>query len=399
MIFSGKKIDFEQQKNYIYGIMPDTRKSIFVVDDDLTSLAIAKIALKDLYNALTVNSGAQLLKILEKSVPDLILLDVDMPETDGYQTIKALKGSPRTAGIPVVFLTAHSNSESELMGITLGAVDYIIKPFSAPLLIKRIEMHLTVESQKRRLEAQNHELEEQKHELERQKHELLNFNAKLQDMVNEKVKTILELQGALLRSMAELVESRDYITGGHIERTQSYLGTLLNAMKRQGVYKDEVSGWDLSLVLMSAQLHDVGKIAVKDSILNKPGKLTPEEFDEVKKHTAFGGQVIDKIMESTSEHTFLNYAKTFALTHHEKWDGSGYPSGLKGKDIPLLGRLMAIADVYDALVSDRPYKRAFSHDEAVKIIAEGKGTHFDPVLTDLFLSVSDEFNDISSALG
>jgi putative two-component system response regulator len=291
------------------------------------------------------------------------------------------------------------------MGITLGAVDYIIKPFSAPLLLKRIEMHLVVESQKHLLESQNrelkdqsYELEQQKHELEQQKQELLNFNAKLQEMVNEKVRTILELQGALLRSMAELVESRDDITGGHIERTQSYLGTLLNAMKLQGIYKDEVSGWDLSLVLMSAQLHDVGKIAVKDSILNKPGRLTPEEFEEVKKHTTFGGQVIDKIMESTSEHTFLNYAKTFALTHHEKWDGSGYPSGLKGMDIPLLGRLMAIADVYDALVSDRPYKRAFTHGEAVKIITDGRGTHFDPVLTDLFLSVSNEFEDISSAL-
>jgi putative two-component system response regulator len=378
--------------------MADTRKSIFVVDDDLTSLAVAKIALKERYSTLTVNSGTQLLKIIEKSLPDLILLDVDMPETDGYETIKALKSNPRTAGIPVVFLTAHSNSESELMGITLGAVDYIIKPFSAPRLLKRIEMHLTVESQKRLLESQNRELKEQHRELDMQKQELQNFNAKLQDMVNEKVRTILELQDAMLRSMSELVESRDDITGGHIERTQEYLRALLNAMKLRGIYADEVSGWDLRLVLMSAQLHDIGKIAVKDSILNKPGKLTAEEFEEVKKHAAFGGAVIDKIIASTSEHTFLNYARTFALTHHEKWDGSGYPGGLKGTAIPLLGRLMAIADVYDALVSDRPYKRAFSHEEAVKIIADGKGTHFDPVLTDLFLSVSDEFNDISSAL-
>jgi len=385
--------------------MADNRRTVFVVDDDLTSLAVAKVALKERYNALTVNSGAQLLKILEKSIPDLILLDIDMPETDGYETIKALKSNARTADIPVVFLTAHSNSESELTGITLGAVDYIIKPFSAPLLLKRIEMHLTVEAQKHLLESQkcllesqNHELKDQHHELEQQKQELINFNCKLQEMVDDKVKTILELQSALLKSMAELVESRDDITGGHIERTQSYLGVLLDAMKARGIYEDEVAKWDLGLVLMSAQLHDVGKIAVKDSILNKPGKLTPEEFEEVKKHTTFGGEVIDKIMESTSEHTFLTYAKTFALTHHEKWDGTGYPKGLKGEDIPILGRLMAIADVYDALVSDRPYKRAFTHDEAVKIIVEGKGTHFDRILTDMFLSISDEFSAIASAL-
>jgi putative two-component system response regulator len=378
--------------------MADTRRTVFVVDDDLTSLAVAKVALKERYNALTINSGAQLLKILEKSVPDLILLDIDMPDTDGYETIKALKSNIRTADIPVVFLTAHSNSESELRGITLGAVDYIIKPFSAPLLLKRIEMHLTMESQKHLLESQNQELKAQHNELEHQKRELINFNSKLQEMVDAKVKTILELQGALLRSMAELVESRDDITGGHIERTQSYLGILLEAMKKQGVYKDEVAKWDLNLVLMSAQLHDVGKIAVKDSILNKPGRLTPEEFNEVKKHTTFGGEVIDKIMASTSEHTFLIYAKTFAMTHHEKWDGTGYPKGLKGEEIPILGRLMAIADVYDALASDRPYKKAFSHEEAVNIISDGRGTHFDPILTDMFLSVSKEFGAISSVL-
>jgi len=378
--------------------MADNRRTVFVVDDDLTSLAVAKVALKERYNALTVNSGAQLLKILEKSIPDLILLDIDMPDTDGYETIKALKSNFKTADIPVIFLTAHSNSDSELRGITLGAVDYIIKPFSAPLLLKRIEMHLTVESQKHLLESQNHELKAQHHELERQKSELINFNSKLQEMVDAKVKTILELQGALLKSMAELVESRDDITGGHIERTQSYLGALLEAMKNRNVYTDEVAGWDLNLVLMSAQLHDVGKIAVKDSILNKPGKLTPEEFEEVKKHTTFGGEVIDKIMESTSEHTFLTYAKTFALTHHEKWDGSGYPRRLKGEGIPILGRLMAIADVYDALVSDRPYKKAFSHDEAVRIILDGKGTHFDPILSDMFFNISDEFGIIAAAL-
>jgi len=358
------------------------RKTIFLVDDDLTNLTVGRNALDGHYDVLTLNSGARLVKMLEKNIPDLILLDVEMPEMNGYDTIKAIKSNPETAAIPVIFLTAKSDDSSELEGLSLGAVDYIIKPFSAPLLLKRIELHLLVESQKI--------------ELQSQKQELIRFNSNLQEMVKAKTQTVVELQDALLKTMAELVECRDDITGGHIERTQSYLGTLLDAMREQGLYMDEMAAWDIKLVLQSAQLHDVGKIAIKDGILNKPGKLTAEEFEEIKKHTTFGGTVIDKIKESTTEQAFLEYAGIFALTHHEKWDGTGYPRGLKGEEIPLLGRIMAIADVYDALVSDRPYKKAFTHDDAVKIIMDGKGTHFDPALTDLFFSVADEFDKTSA---
>ncbi|MCL2182392.1 MAG: response regulator [Chitinispirillia bacterium] len=366
------------------------RKTIFLVDDDLTNLMAGKKALSDVYEVFTLNSGARLLKALEKSIPDLVLLDVEMPEMNGYEVIKALRASERTAGIPVIFLTAKSDCENELEGLTLGAIDYIIKPFSPPLLLKRIEVHLLVESQKRRLE-------EQTRELTSQKLLLLEFNDNLQGMVEEKTRTVVELRDALLKTMADLVECRDVITGGHIERTQKYLEALLKEMLRQGIYAEELASWDWELVLQSAQLHDVGKIMVKDSILNKPGRLTPEEFEEIKKHTTFGGTVIQKIRESTSEQAFLDYAEVFAVTHHEKWDGSGYPAGLKGKDIPLLGRLMALADVYDALRSDRPYKKAFSRGEAEKIIIEGSGTHFDPAIVDLFLCVSPEFHAIAAA--
>jgi len=358
--------------------MSSERRTILLVDDDLTNLTVGRNALEDHYDVLTLNSGARLIKMLTRSIPDLILLDVEMPEMNGYETIRAIKSNPETARVPVVFLTAKSDGESELEGLSLGAVDYITKPFSAPLLLKRIELHLLVESQKKVL-------------LE-QKDELVRFNSNLQGMVDAKTKTVVELQDALLRTMAGLVECRDDITGGHIERTQGYLETLLNAMEKEGVYSDEMDTWDIQLALRSAQLHDVGKIAVKDSILNKPGRLTAEEFEEIKKHTTFGGSVIDKIKEGTTEQAFLEYAKIFAVTHHEKWDGTGYPYGLKGEEIPLLGRLMAIADVYDALRSDRPYKTAFSHEEAVKIILEGKGTHFDPTLVILFLRVADEFD-------
>jgi putative two-component system response regulator len=257
----------------------------------------------------------------------------------------------------------------------LGAIDYIIKPFSPPLLLKRIETHLLVETQRK---------------------ELLNYNKNLQNLVETKTKTVLELQNAILRAMAELVENRDDITGKHLERTQRYLSLLINALLSSDLHTEEVHGWNIDLVLRSSQLHDVGKIAVKDEILKKKGKLTEEEFAEIKKHPLCGEEIIEKIKQNTSEHEFLEHARIFAATHHEKWDGNGYPRGLQGLEIPLQGRLMAIADVYDALVSDRPYKRAFSHEESVKIISDSKGTHFDPDLVDMFLRMSYKFNEITN---
>jgi len=351
--------------------MNTERKIIFLVDDNPTNLSVGSDALDKHYDVLTFNSGTRLLKMLEKTSPDLILLDVSMPEMNGYEVIKRIKNTPETAHVPVIFLTAKSDGESELEGLSLGAIDYIIKPFSPPLLLKRIEVHLLVEAQKRKL---------------------IHFNNNLRQMIDEKTKTVVELQNAVLKTMAELVECRDVITGGHIERTQKHLRILMEALLERGMYQEETDSWDLELVWQSAQLHDVGKIAIKDKILKKPGKLTDEEFEEVKSHPLFGAQVIEKIEESTTDKTFLEYAKIFALTHHEKWDGSGYPCGLKGEEIPLLGRIMAIVDVYDALVSERPYKKAFLHDEAIKIIVDGSGTHFDPDLVEMFLEVSHEIN-------
>ena len=346
------------------------RKTIFLVDDDLTNLTIGKNALAESYNVFTLNSGARLLKMLEKHIPDLILLDVAMPEMSGYETIKAIKRNKTTARIPVIFLTAKSDASSELEGLSLGAIDYIIKPFSPPLLRKRLEVHLLVETQKQ---------------------ELRHYNDNLLAMVAAKTKTVVELQNAVLKTIAELVEFRDDTTGGHIERTQGYLGILLNALLKKGLYPEEVSGWDIELVLQSAQLHDVGKIAIADSILLKPGKLNEEEFAKVKEHTTFGEKIIEKIKKTTTEQAFLEYAGILVAAHHERWDGNGYPRGLKGEEIPLLGRIMAIADVYDALVSNRPYKKALSHQEARRIMLEGRGRHFDPVLVDVFEQVAEQF--------
>ncbi|MCL1849283.1 MAG: HD domain-containing protein, partial [Clostridiales bacterium] len=211
-----------------------------------------------------------------------------------------------------------------------------------------------------------------------------------------KTRTVVELQSAVLSTMTKLVDHRDDVTGGHIERTQRYMEVLLRSGLTSGFFEDESAHWDLDLIVQSTQLHDVGKIAIKDSILLKPGKLTDDEFEEIKKHTTFGENVIEEIQKNTADHKFLEYAKVFTGTHHEKWDGSGYPRGLKGAEIPILGRTMAIVDVYDALVSDRPYKKGMPHDQAVAIISDGKGKHFDPVLVDLFLSVADQFCAIAA---
>jgi putative two-component system response regulator len=233
-------------------------------------------------------------------------------------------------------------------------------------------------------------VEAQKKTLEIQQKELKNFNDNLQKMVDEKTKTVLELQDAILKTVADLVESRDDITGGHIERTRRGVGLLAGALADHPVFGREAGGWDLKLLLQSSQLHDVGKIAISDNILKKPGRLDVDEFEEMKKHTTFGVEIIEKIEKSTRTCDFLKYAKIFAGTHHEKWDGSGYPNGAAGEDIPLQGRVMALADVYDALVSERPYKKAFSHREAVKIINEGKGTMFDPGLTEIFITLMND---------
>ena len=352
------------------------QKTIFLVDDDLTNLTIGNNTLNPYYNILTMNSGARLLKMLENHTPDLILLDVEMPEMSGYETIRILKSREETRDIPVIFLTGHSDGESELQGLSLGAIDYIIKPFSPPLLLKRIEVHLLVESQKKAL---------------------VNFNNNLQVMVDSKTETVVELKNAFLTTLAELVECRDDTTGEHIGRTQFYMGILLNALQNNDAYKNEVSLWDKDLILQSAQLHDVGKIAIRDVVLQKPGRLTPEEFDEIKSHVKVGEGVINKIKKITTERTFLDQAEILIATHHEKWDGSGYPRGLKGTEIPLQGRLMAIADVYDALISKRPYKNAFTHEQAIDIITHDSGKHFDPGLIGVFLGISGQFKEFTES--
>jgi putative two-component system response regulator len=219
---------------------------------------------------------------------------------------------------------------------------------------------------------------------------IMGINANLQNIVEERTQKIVKLQNSILKTMSNLVEYRDYVTGGHIERTQYGVNLLLDEIKRQKLFEEIINDWDMDLILQSVQLHDVGKIAISDLILNKPSQLTKEEYEEMKKHAVFGFKIIERMEEDSGESELLNHAKIFALTHHEKWDGTGYPHGLHGDNIPLQGRIMAVADVYDALISDRPYKKALSHEDAVRIMIDGRGTQFDPVLIDLFININNK---------
>ncbi|MDR0859346.1 MAG: response regulator [Oscillospiraceae bacterium] len=358
--------------------METKQDTIMLIDDNIANLKSGKNALSDSYNVFAALSAEKMFELLESEpeLPELLLLDVDMPGMSGYDAIERLKANPRTAEIPVIFLTGKSDSDSEIKGLKLGAVDYISKPFLPELLRIRVGLHLTVERQKRLLEKQGAELKM--------------FNDDLQSVVETKTKNVIQLQNAILQTVADLVESRDGETGNHVERTQRWLEMMIEAVEELGLYSNETSTWDKELVLQSSQLHDVGKISIPDYILQKPAKLTDEEFDEMKNHTTFGVEIIEKMGKSMDNNIFLNYAKTMAATHQEKWDGSGYPQGLSGEKIPLLGRLMAIADVYDALTSARPYKEAYSHEKAVEIIAEGRNSHFDPNLVDIFLSIQEK---------
>jgi putative two-component system response regulator len=350
------------------------RKTILLVDDNGTNLTTGKNLLKDKYKVYPAPSAEIMFDLLKHIIPDLILLDIEMPDMNGYEAIKRLKSGKPWAEIPVIFLTSKTDEGSELEGLSLGAVDYVVKPFSAPLLLKRIENQLFTEMQKKQLKE---------------------FNAGLEEMVCRKTAQVFNLQNAVLNTVANLVEFRDDVTGGHIFRTQKYLKLLLDKMIEEKIYTDEISDWDMDYLLPSAQLHDVGKIAISDLILNKPGKLTPEEFKIMKTHAAIGMDAIRKIAENADEHAFLRHAERIAGSHHEKWDGSGYPVGISGKDIPLEGRLMAIVDVYDALISVRPYKKPLSSDEAKQIIECGKGVHFDPMLVDVFSKIADQFAAIA----
>jgi len=338
------------------------QKTIFLVDDNATNLTVAEEVLAKHYRVVALSSAAKMFSALEKFTPDLILLDIEMPEISGFAALKRLRTNTAYANIPVIFLTGRTDSVSEAYGIESGARDFIMKPFSEPVLINRVRYHLQID------------------EIIREQTEKL----------LERTDQLVRLQNGIVFTMADLVESRDKNTGGHIDRTAVYMKILLESMLAEGVYIDEMNSWNIESVISSARLHDLGKIVIPDSILNKPDKLTDEEYNKMKMHSQEGERIIDKAIKQTGDTEFLHNAKMIAAYHHERWDGKGYPYGLKEMDIPLHGRVMAIIDVYDALVSERPYKKAFTHEEAVDIIMKDSGKHFDPQVADVFLKVNDK---------
>ncbi len=348
-----------------------SKPKIMIVDDNVTNLSIARKALCDDYTAVLIKDGEMALAEIPNIKPELILLDVEMPGMSGFDVIKHIKTQMEEPfkSIPVIFLTAKDDGVSEFQGLNLGAVDYVRKPFSSALLKKRVELHL----------------------------KLHNYSTNLENMVKEKTYHIEELQYAIVYAMSEMVERRDQDTGGHISRTSTYLGLLLTKLIEDSAYSNELLGTDIKMCAHASQMHDVGKVCISDQILLKEGKLTDEEFDIMKKHTVFGGDIIKSAMKNVRDANFLEIAEIFAVSHHEKWNGTGYPNALKGEEIPILGRMMAIVDAYDAITSKRPYKSAKTHKEAIDIIVKDSAEHFDPVMVKAFVDIASDIKNINEA--
>jgi putative two-component system response regulator len=350
--------------------MSKNQPLVFIVDDVPENIQIAISHLKELHcDFAYATSGKQALERIIATLPQLILMDVMMPGMSGFQTVELLKKNETTRSIPVIFLTARAETEDIVYGFNLGGVDYVTKPFKGVELRSRVRNHL----------------------------ELNAYRTKLEQLVEERSQEAELLKDVIIEAMGEMAEYRDPETGSHIHRTRGYVRLLSETLVSRGFFLDQLTDDYITLLWKSAPLHDIGKVAIRDSILLKPGKLTPEEFDEMKAHTLFGEEVISNLEQMAGRPTsFLSCAKEIAGSHHEKYDGSGYPRGLVGDAIPVAGRIMAIADVYDALISKRVYKKSLSHTQAMKIMVEGKGSHFDPVLIEALSEVEQLFNQIAS---
>ena len=341
---------------------------ILLVDDNTANLQVLRETLDGLgYKLLIAKNGKSALEIVRKASPDLILLDIMMPDMDGYEVCRKLKAAASTQHIPVIFLTAMADAEDEAKGLSLGAVDYITKPINPELVRARVRNHL----------------------------ELKQYRDSLEELVKQRTRELQLTQAVMIESLATLAEYRDPETGGHIKRTQNYVKALAVHLKNHPKFRDELTDEMIELLYLSAPLHDMGKVGVRDHILLKPGRLDEAEFHEMQKHTTYGHDALRITEEKFGKSTFLRLAREIAYTHQEKCDGSGYPRGLKAEEIPVSGRLMALADVYDALISKRVYKPPMPHDDAVRIILDGKERHFDPDVVDAFFELQAVFRNIA----
>ncbi|MCB9096895.1 MAG: two-component system response regulator [Arcobacter sp.] len=354
------------------------KKIILVIDDTPDNLFLVTNLLKDLYTVKVANSGEKALQFLNETLiaPDLILLDIMMPVLNGYDVLKKIKENPKLQNIPVVFLTAKSSVEDEKLGFDLGANDYITKPISPPILLARVKTQLENKAISDFLRDKNEFLEKE---------------------IEKRTKDVVAIQNVTIFAMASLAETRDNETGNHIKRTSNYVKMLAKKLQNHPKFKAYLTDEMIDTLYKSAPLHDIGKIGIPDYILLKPGKLTPEEFEIMKTHTTLGKEAIEHAEKELGyEVDFLKTAKEIAYSHQEKYDGSGYPLGLKGDEIPISARLMSIADVYDALRSKRIYKNSLNLETTLKIMKEGRGSHFDPDMLDAFLEIYDEIEVVAS---
>ncbi len=361
----------------VESLPPNERPIVMVIDDSPDSVLLLTETLKGSYQTKIATSAPAAIKTaLRHPQPDVILLDVVMPGMDGFELCKSLKRMPDFHDTPIIFITGKIKPEEEAHGLAVGAVDYITKPISQPVVMARIATHLKLVKAQRSLKKHNDHLEE---------------------LVEQRTQELAKVQDAIIAAMAALAETRDDETGNHIYRTQRYVKTLAQALKDHPRFQYELSDESIELLFKSAPLHDIGKVSVPDHILKKAGPLTEEEFEAVKLHTTKGGDAIRSVEARLGESSdFLRFSREIAYSHQERWDGSGYPDGLAGDEIPISARLMAVADVYDALISRRRYKAPFSHETAVAMMQQGRGTHFDPDVLDAFLSIQEEFRAIAT---
>jgi len=359
-------------------------RTILLVDDDAAVLDALNECLRPTYATRIATDGARGLEFaLREPRPDLILLDVELPDMTGYAVCAALKKDARTQSIPVMFLSSHTNVEDVTNGLELGAVDYVTKPVAPPILLARVQTHLRLREARDLLQDQNAHLE-----------------MLVQRRTRDLEARTLELQrnqDLTIVALGSIAETRDNETGNHIYRTSAYVEAMARCLATRAHWQGRMSTAEWEMIWKSAPLHDIGKVGIPDHILMKPGRLTAEEFEVMKRHAVLGRDAIRSAeTRVNTKDSFLRVASDIAFGHHERWDGSGYPRGIGGDDIPLAARLMALADVYDALISRRVYKPAIPHRTAVDMIREGRGSHFDPEVADIFLELTDEFDEIAT---
>ncbi len=352
--------------------------TIMVVDDTPTNLKLLDLLLKSSqYTVTTYTRGAAALEAARENPPDIVLLDVSMPEMDGYEVCGHFKASKELREIPVLFISAHSEPEEKVKAFEAGGVDYITKPFHAAEVKARVGTHLKLARLQAALQSQNKNLEK---------------------TVADKVEEIYSAQLSTIVALAKLAEHRDNDTGKHLERVQLYTQLLAEELRKAPHLSETIDDEFISDLFHAAPLHDIGKVSIPDRILLKPGKLEPAEFEIMKTHAAVGAETLAEVHSAYKNNAFLTIGLALTRSHHERWDGNGYPDGTSGEDIPLVARIMAVADVYDALRSKRVYKPAFSHDETMKIIRDESGTQFDPSVVDALDIVEGDFRRIGDTV-